>query len=122
MLSNEAVRTNSHLDETDAILHIMFPEETRKRKCREFICWALLNLVVSGYIMALIAIFWYSWTIQCIRILSIWLCGYLLIHIAHLVRRVILACFWLKSTDPTMHQVQLDLAFLLLVFLPEIGW
>lgn len=84
--------------------------------------WALINLLVSAYIVVLIAIFWYSWTLPCIRQLSIWLCGYLLIHIAHIVRRVVLSCFWLKSEDPTMHQVQLDLVFMCLIFLPEIGW
>ena len=58
---SEAAFTNQHLDETDMLLHIMFPEETRKKKCRSFILWAVVNLLVAVYIVVLIAVFWYSW-------------------------------------------------------------
>ena len=64
---SEAAFTNPHLDETDAILHIMFPQETREKKCKSFILWAVVNLLVAAYIVVLIAVFWYSWRLNCIR-------------------------------------------------------
>ena len=65
---SEAVRSNSSdLDQSDAILHVMFTQEVRQRKCRSFILWALINLLICTYILILIGVFWYSWKIPCIR-------------------------------------------------------
>lgn len=100
----------------------MFPPEVRQKKCCRFLLWAMINVSICAYISTLITVFWYQWKIPCIRQLSIWLCGIFFIHIAHIIRRVILACFWKYSSDPTLHQVQLDLIFFCLIFLPEIGW
>ena len=32
------------------------------------------------------------------------------------------SCFWAYGKDPTALQAQLDIVFLILVFIPEIGW
>ena len=64
---SEAAFTNQHLDETDMLLHIMFPQEVREKKCKSFILWAVVNLLVAAYIVLLIAVFWKSWTLDCVR-------------------------------------------------------
>ena len=104
---SEAVRKggDDHLDDGDAILHLMFSEEVRRKKIISFIAWGLINLTLAIYIGYLIGRYWYHWGHACIGQLSFWLIGYLVIHVAHLIRKIILICFWWKGKDPTILEV-----------------
>ena len=48
--------------------------------------------------------------------------GYLFIMVLHLVKKIAMICFWCKSDDPKEKEAQLNLAFVMLLFLPEIAW
>ena len=101
----------------------MFTPEVRRKKVVSFLSWGVINLLLSGYIIFLIVKFWSHWSHgQCIAQLSVWLIGYLVIHLAHIIRKIVLVCFWWKGKDPTILEVQLNLFFGIFVFLPEIGW
>ena len=42
--------------------------------------------------------------------------------VLHLVKKIAMICFWCKSDDPKEKEAQLNLAFVMLLFLPEIAW
>ena len=101
----------------------MFSPEVRRRKIISFVIWGLINLAIAIFIAYLIARYWKHWSHgSCIGELSFWLIGYLVIHVAHLIRKVFLIFFWWKAKDPTIQEVQFNIFFGILVFLPEIGW
>ena len=100
----------------------MFSKEVRRKKIYSLLAWGIINLILAIYIGFLIAKYWSHWSHACIGQLSFWLVGYLVIHVAHLIRKVILIFFWWKGKDPTILEVQLNLYFMCFVFIPEIGW
>ena len=51
-----------------------------------------------------------------------WLTVYLIMHIAHFIRKIILACFWRKARDPSLYQIKTDLICVLILYIPEISW
>ena len=119
---SEAVQTNDHLDDKHAILHLMFTSEVRRRKMCSFALWGLINVILAIYIIFLLARYWNHWGHSCIGELSSWLLGYLLIHICHIIRKSVCICLWWKAKDPSIQEMQINVFFILFVFLPEIGW
>ena len=99
----------------------MFSKEIRKKKIRSFLIWNIINIGILIYVSYLIAAYWDRWD-DCIGTLSFWLVGYLVIHTCHLIRRFTLVFFWWKAKDPTIYEVQVNLIFFFVVFLPEVGW
>ena len=118
---SEAVGAADNLEEDDAILHFMFSKEIRKKKIRSFLIWNLVNLIILAYVIYIIEAYWQQWD-ECIGQLSFWLCGYLVIHSCHLIRRFVLIGFWWKAKDPTVPEVQVNLFFFIFIFMPEVGW
>ena len=118
---SEAVNAKDNLEEDDAILNFMFSKEIRMGKIKSFLIWNLVNVCILIYVIYLIAAFWQKWD-DCIKQLSVWLFGYLLIHSAHLIRRFTLIGLWWKAKDPTEFEIKVNLIFFFFVFLPEVGW
>ena len=83
----------------------MFTPQMRRKKIVSFAWWGAVNLVLTIYLIFLISRYWRNWDHECIGLLSLWLAGYLCIHLAHLVRKIILIFFWWKGSDPTILEV-----------------
>ena len=64
------------LNETDAVLQVIFTEEMRRAKRRNLTIWLVVNFMFLGYISFLLVFFWKQWTTECIRQLSVWLAVY----------------------------------------------
>ena len=71
-----------HMD-PQSLLASMFPAEVRKQKMLSYAKWGLINLLLFGYLMIFIVIFWHDWsytdTGNCIADLSWWVLIYLII-------------------------------------------
>ena len=93
-------KEESEEDEDNAILHFMFSWEVRKKKIKSFLLWNTLNLIVLTYLIYLIASYGHR-SDHCISTLTVFLVGYLVIHVCHLLKRFTLIGLWWKAKDPT---------------------
>ena len=85
----------------------------------------MINLFLITYLLVFITVFWHDWTYKdrsCIANLSWWTMVYLLIHILHIIRKVIIVLIWYRTKDPTIAQTKLDLASIPFLVLPEVVW
>ena len=64
------------LNESDAVLQVIFTEEMRRKKRKQIAFWLLITFILFVYISFLLAFFWKQWTTDCIRQLSVWLAVY----------------------------------------------
>lgn len=108
-------------------LRELFPWQLRKEKMVSYAKWSLINLIMLGYLLFFLVIFWNKWSFKkreksCIAQLSIWTEVYLGITLAHIVRKIIIICIWKKANDPTIAVTKVDLVCLALIHLPELVW
>ena len=64
------------MNESDAVLQVIFTEEVRRSKRRNLSIWAFITGIIFMYISFLLGYFWRQWTTDCIRQLSVWLAVY----------------------------------------------
>ena len=89
---------------------------------RSYCVWTLGNIFVGSYVGIVLAISYNQWDMTCITKEMNWLFVYFFVHVLHIARKVALACFWAKGSDPSILQIKLDLFCTVFLFLPEIGW
>jgi len=63
---SEAVTANDQLDNEDAILHLMFPQEVRMTKVKGFAAWGIINAILAIYIIILLVEYKEHWDHACI--------------------------------------------------------
>lgn len=89
---------------------------------RSYLFWSLGNLLVGVYIGVVIFFTVGRWDMDCVRDELRWLSVYLVLHLAHFLRKLLLAYYWAKSEDPSLCQIKVNLLCVLLLFIPEISW
>lgn len=88
------------LNETDAVLEVIFTEEIRRKRRRTLSLWLGFTSIFFIYISFLLTYFYKQWTTDCIRQLSVWLAVYEGIIILQLARSIFLIYIWRVSRDP----------------------
>ena len=77
---------------------------------------------MSAYVTFLLYFYYDSWDKHCVKEISIWMSVFLLILFLHMVRSTAIICLWVKSRDPALDQIKVELFYGSCVFLFEAGW
>ena len=100
----------------------LYPPLVRSKQIRMRICVILGHALLMIYIGALIAIFWESWRIDCIRKLNVWLSVYFFIELLHCLERLASLFSWGFANDPSLADVRLYIFLRLWLYLLEASW
>lgn len=104
----------------------MFPPEYRTMKMVSALKWGLVNFFLTIYLLVFLIDFWndWEWTDQnsCIANLSWWIMIYFVIHVVHVIRKIIIIYIWKVAKDPTIACTKVDLISFPVLLLPELGW
>ena len=123
-----SVRYSNLLSETDkkgtviaddVVTFLASPKKRKKEVC-SFAIWGIINALLSAYLLTLVIWFW-DLKKGCADALDNWLLMAFVTQICHLFRRFVLIINWIKAKDPAVQQTKLDICFLILVVLPELG-
>ena len=97
----EAV-TDQNVPLKSKIRKLIFPPRKRREMMISYLLWSLSNMAAAAYIFLLLALTYHKFDdMKCEVVEMRWLAVYWLIHALHVVRRIVLACFWAKGTDPS---------------------
>jgi hypothetical protein len=84
--------------------------------------FGIINVMILAYLVFVLIVFEKSWQTTCVKKLSIWLIVYCFIQLAHIVRQIAAICIWHRAKDPALEQTKSDVAFVILIVIPEIAW
>ena len=102
----------------------MITSEVRTRQITSYVRWLIANLLLTIWVGGLLIYIQFYWDgdESCISQLSTFLLGYSIIMILHLIKKLFMICFWCRGKDPKELEVQLNLFYVISLFLPEIAW
>ena len=127
-MRGDSLRFSAAPDERDTILsqhaflHLIFPKRKRKQKVKSYLFWSLGNIFIGAYISVLIYFTLGKYEMNCVHEEIRWLSVYLILHMAHLLRKIVLAYFWGTASDPSLCQIKINLLCVLILYIPEISW
>lgn len=92
------------------------------KEIKSLIKWGFLNLMLSGYILIMIIVYWNTWELNipgCTRNLSLFIVLIAYIQFFEVLRKVVLVCIWKKHDDPGVLQSKIDFFHAFLIVIPE---
>ena len=89
---------------------------------KSYLFWSLGNLFVGAYIAIVIFFTLGRWDKDCVNDELRWLTVYLVLHVVHFFRKLLLAYYWWTASDPSLCQIKINLICVLFLFIPEISW
>ena len=107
----------------ESILKKLITAEVRRNQIKSYARWSTMNLLIIIYLVVLL-IFEAGEAdhYPCDKQIDMWLIGYLIIMVLHIVKKICMICFWNRGEDPKEMEVKLNLLYMILVFIPEISW
>ena len=76
-----------------------------------------------GAYIAIVIVFTVGrWDMDCVDDELRWLSVYLILHIVHFIRKLLLAYYWGTASDPSLCQIKINLLCIPFLFIPEISW
>lgn len=107
-------------------LETMFPPEYRRTKMCSYMKWGIINFTLAAYLFVFLLDFWNDWNYSdsgnCIADLSWWILFYFIIHVVHVIRKIVVIYIWKVAKDPTIACTKVDLISIPVLLLPELGW
>jgi hypothetical protein len=95
----------------------------RSRKVKSLLKWGLIDFILALFLFFLVGFYIgkeHDDHLPCARSLGRFLLSYMLIEIAHLIRKFILVCVWRRAKDPSQTATIFDLVFVILIYIPEL--
>ena len=89
---------------------------------KSYLFWSLGNLFIGGYIAIVIFFTIGQWEMECVNDELRWLTVYLILHVLHFFRKLLLAYYWGTASDPSLCQIKINLLCVVFLFIPEISW
>ena len=106
-----------------SILANLVTDEVRRLQLKSYMRWAIANLLVTLYVLGLVLYVKMNQNDDnCTRNLLLFLTGYSVIMMIHLIKKLCMLCCWWKSKEPKEVEIKINILYMLTLFVPEILW
>ena len=87
-----------------------------------YIRWGLATILTSATISTLLYFVRNEFSTPCVKQLSVWMFGLVFCLVVHLLKKIVMVCFWSRGKNPMEQEAHTNLLYVLMFSFPESLW